>query len=568
MKSLIKFSILAIFISALSAKPMSFEELKTAPKGIAKDYYIYRLIKEKKATKAQLKQLRSSISRYAGVIKTEFDKRLGALIVPAPSPLCTDVNIQNVFNASPECQDALITPKFLQSLSKTSRAQLAQKFIPISQQMANFITAYDEPEPIIYLANLNDTKSFSRYIATRTNRAEILADDRISGEFISKLLKNYLVKPLINEAVIGKKYPLFAKKLLKIPPSLSSDEEAFLLGLNAILHHNEQLASQFFSRAANSAQFFSDRDRANFWLYLTTDDKSILDHIAASTDINIYSLYAVELGGDASKIEQKDKNAQIGPKIIVPQPDAKRLQNYNNLDPFVWQETKKKIRKMAKDELVKYAEQFYTQETLGEYSFIMHRATDFRSHYFALPFMEDIGTDNINRQALILAIARKESQFIAANISTSYALGLMQFMPFLANHIAKKELNIKDFDQDQMFKPKIAYQFANHHLDYLQKWLTNPIFIAYAYNGGIGFTRRMLQKGELFSPNSQYKKYEPFLSLELVPYAESREYAKHVLANYVIYSSILGSNTTIWESLQTLNVPGAGERFRPLTPSP
>ena len=34
----------------------------------------------------------------------------------------------------------------------------------------------------------------------------------------------------------------------------------------------------------------------------------------------------------------------------------------------------------------------------------------------------------------------------------------------------------------------------NQHLNYLIRHLYNPLFIAYAYNGGIGFTKRLITK--------------------------------------------------------------------------
>ncbi len=120
-------------------------------------------------------------------------------------------------------------------------------------------------------------------------------------------------------------------------------------------------------------------------------------------------------------------------------------------------------------------------------------------------------------------------------------------MPFLAKATAKVK-RIKDFDLDDMFKPAIAYGFAYDHIDYLKKKLKHPLFIAYAYNGGIGFTKRMLKSG-LFKKN----KYEPFLSMELVPYDESRRYAKKVLANYIIYKNILGEKVTLKALLKKLN---------------
>ena len=66
--------------------------------------------------------------------------------------------------------------------------------------------------------------------------------------------------------------------------------------------------------------------------------------------------------------------------------------------------------------------------------------------------------------------------------------------------------------------------------------MKHPLLIAYAYNGGIGFTRKMLKNG-LFSKNSKHKEYEPFISMELLPYDETRKYGKKVLANYYVYKN-------------------------------
>ena len=68
------------------------------------------------------------------------------------------------------------------------------------------------------------------------------------------------------------------------------------------------------------------------------------------------------------------------------------------------------------------------------------------------------------------------------------------------------------------------------HIAWLQYRVYHPLFIAYAYNGGIGFTKRYLLSG-MFNPGP----YEPFLSMELMRTTETREYGKIVLTNYVIY---------------------------------
>jgi hypothetical protein len=77
--------------------------------------------------------------------------------------------------------------------------------------------------------------------------------------------------------------------------------------------------------------------------------------------------------------------------------------------------------------------------------------------------------------------------------------------------------------------------------------------------GGLGFTKRMIEAGN-FQEHSHV--FEPFLSLELVPYAESREYGKKVLTNYVMYRAVFNGSLgkeplspTLHEMLKSLKPP-------------
>jgi len=110
-----------------------------------------------------------------------------------------------------------------------------------------------------------------------------------------------------------------------------------------------------------------------------------------------------------------------------------------------------------------------------------------------------------------------------------------------------------------MFDPITALIYANDHMNYLTKWLQHPLYIAYAYNAGIGFTRRMLKKKTLFTHN---KHYEPYLSIERLPNAQARRYGKHVLANYVIYLNQLGVPLRMIDLLDTLHIPAKTDKFR------
>ena len=161
-----------------------------------------------------------------------------------------------------------------------------------------------------------------------------------------------------------------------------------------------------------------------------------------------------------------------------------------------------------------------------------------------------------SKKALIYAIARQESRFIPSSISHSFALGSMQIMPFLAKAIAK-EKKIKNFDLDMMFDEKTNLDFAITHLNFLEKKLKHPLLIAYAYNGGIGFLKRKVIDRKIFSK----KRFQPFLAMEMIPYSESRRYGKKVLANYIVYSKILGFKTSLKELIKKLTLFDHNHRF-------
>ena len=85
-------------------------------------------------------------------------------------------------------------------------------------------------------------------------------------------------------------------------------------------------------------------------------------------------------------------------------------------------------------------------------------------------------------------------------------------------------------------------------MEELEREFKNPLFVAYAYNGGPGFLRRTLAQKKLFIKK---RKYEPWLSMELIPYEESRMYGLKVLANYIVYQELFGNNIALEQLLKT-----------------
>lgn len=542
MRTLLKFILPAIFATAAFGGVKSFEEIKDEPKGLAKDYYFYRLLTEGDYTKEQVQILNKDVFRRAGVLA----KKLAEILPPKKvKGNCDSVDVKNILDANVTCQKQCLRVSFMMKLKKETRQKLADKFKDSDPLLYRRLSSLNEKHPEDEFAKFNDTDAFLVYFNQSSHKDKF--DKIFDANFINSLAAKKEFHVLANDLIIDKKSAKFRQNFLAIKETELAGKDAFMLGINAVLLNSPKDAARFFARAEAAFERQDRKDNAVFWLYLLSKNTIYLDKLNQSRDVNIYTLYANELTG-----------ASPAANIVSPTPMKEKVADYDIKDPFLWQKTFKMIKEMSAEDAAKHSETFNTKETLGQYAYLMEKASGYKDSYFVMPFVDELEDVNATRKALLYAIGRQESRFIPAVISTSYALGMMQFMPFLANHIGKKELAIPNFDQDDMFDPRLALKFADHHLNYLEKYLYHPLFVAYAYNGGIGFTKKMLQRGDLFNEG----KYEPFLSMELVPFAESRDYGKKVLANYVIYLRLLRSSTSISTLFESSKKPALTDKFR------
>jgi soluble lytic murein transglycosylase len=133
--------------------------------------------------------------------------------------------------------------------------------------------------------------------------------------------------------------------------------------------------------------------------------------------------------------------------------------------------------------------------------------------------------------ALVYALARQESRFDVNALSPAGATGLMQIMPGTATAVAPKE-------QGSLFDPSTNLDVGQRYIRALMRDPHiggNLLLLTSAYNGGSGNPakfRHMLQHED------------PLLAVESIPADHTREYVKHVIANYWIYSARLGGNAT------------------------
>ncbi len=374
----------------------------------------------------------------------------------------------------------------------------------------------------------------------RRKNLNIELDDEFINSLSSSWRISYFIKTIVNDKELNK----LQKSLLKLRGNTLNSQSNFYLALNHLRHDSKQGALRHFSLSKSKAKRKINIDKNTFWIYQVTKNKKYLDQLSESKDINIYSLYA---------------NEKLGYKVnnfftMVDTNDKKAKKDIT--DPFHWNDILQEIKNTPQKELLILSESYKEKEMVPVQSYILQKSYKYNKHSFVMPYDKYLLDLSIDDKALVYAIMRQESLLIPSALSRSFALGLMQIMPFVTDAISK---NIKNpiNNYNDMFIPENNIRYAKAHIKWMQKSLYHPLFMSYAYNGGMGFFKKYLLKDHFNNG-----KYEPFLSMEMMANSESREYGKKVLANYVIYKKIMGEEISIIYLFDTLMEPKKTDRFR------
>ena len=513
--------------SSLSAKKnITLKWLKQQPTSYAKDFYIWRYLNQnitpKEANKAlaQVRRLNNKILyRYINKSKDETLKDYKS---------CMKAKTKDLIGKKPYCIEAGLSVYDATKLSKKDLTLVLNKVKDEYPLLADKLKILNSPTPFQTLASSEAKTIFDTF-------------NQVGGVYRVKHFNQYLPKQLLKKLKYEKKFAQTIKlivtnlnmrksqiSLLQLSPENLKYKSVFHLAINAIRHKKEDFALIYLEDAYTKAYYQMQKDNITFWQYQLTTDKKYLELLNKSWDVNLYTLYAKNI------LKQKHTNIIYDIKLLKDNPKY----TYDISDPFAWLKVLKQSKKMDDKKLKKYKNMFTSEETLGHLSFVKERYDRYRNSYFVTPYENYMRTTKKNMSSLIYAIGRQESRFIPTSLSTAYAMGTMQIMPFLSKALAKQ---LKDpYDIDMQLDAKTNIRYAKHHLKYLKRAVKHPLFIAYAYNGGIGFTKRLL-KQKLFSKG----KYEPYLSMELLPYDETKKYGKKVLANYFIYQNHLNNKNKI-----------------------
>ncbi|HEX5794125.1 MAG TPA: transglycosylase SLT domain-containing protein [Rheinheimera sp.] len=140
-----------------------------------------------------------------------------------------------------------------------------------------------------------------------------------------------------------------------------------------------------------------------------------------------------------------------------------------------------------------------------------------------------------------MAIARRESSFMADAASPVGARGLMQLMPATARQIAKRPVKIT-----QLYNPVVNIDYGIDYLNYLMKRNDGNLLMATAaYNAGYSRVKQWVPKDYAVPAD---------VWVETIPYRETRDYVKAVMAYYQIYNIRLNTPTDVFKPLTTMQI--------------
>ena len=161
--------------------------------------------------------------------------------------------------------------------------------------------------------------------------------------------------------------------------------------------------------------------------------------------------------------------------------------------------------------------------------------TDSRANYdlrFITPYRQLI-EPQVREQGLdigwVYGLMRQESRFIAPARSSSGAQGLMQVMPATGKWVAGK-IGLSGYHAGMLTDPNTNVVLGTNYMRLILDGLDNhPVLASAGYNAGPSRAKRWRDQRSL----------EGAIYAETIPFDETRDYVKKVMANAVIYAAML-----------------------------
>lgn len=526
--------LLLAFCIGFAKTDITLEFLESKPKGLARDFYIWQFLSNEHTS------LQDALKAYELIHRktSKLDSLMSAKgkVSELPRRLyCQRLSFESLKKQDKECIKSGLNLANVPTMPQKNKDFLLKTF-QNDPAYKKRIEILSKPNILTGMLSSDAATFAALYNALRDNQRLQIINQNIKPQALKKLadennksFNNMLQKIIVTH---DNSYAKFKQSLIGAKITGADSYTLFLLGINEILHQKPKAALEYFRLSSKNAPTPMQQNRALFWEYYLSHDNKVLENLASSTNVDLYTIYANQKLGVKPSYQVVTDLGKLSPK----KPD------FDIKDPFQWQLLKDNLSQVKNDkDLEELSKHFTYEDTSAHLAYVLNQLNKFKIHYFITPFSDKLKWKSDHEKAFTYAIAKQESTLLPALVSTSYALGMMQIMPFNVEPFAKS-LKRDNITLEDMFNPITALEFGTFYLNDLGREFKHPLFVSYAYNGGPGFLRRTLKTKKFFLKN---RNYEPWLSMELIPYKESRDYGFRVLANYIVYQESFGNTINL-----------------------
>ena len=365
--------------------------------------------------------------------------------------------------------------------------------------------------------------------------------------------------------------PKIAYELVKEAGPLdinAANAQAFLSGWLALRHLNlPNDALAHFTKLEKGADGPLSRSRAAYWLGRTYDAlgqpaKARQKYLMGAKIIDTFDghLSRLKLGAGAGNIDIKLPVVPTKAQIVAFNRDqrvrAAVIASKAGLSPRVVRRFLNTLRFSLKSE-AELAMLAHLAQELGDTQMAVRigKTANARGHnliIYSYPMRAFPAYSPLRpppETALLLAIARQESEFNTLTVSGAGARGLMQVMPITARHVCrvyKLKCNVAKLSTDKTYNTAIASAYIG---DRLKEFDGSYVLSIAGYNAGPARVRQWTK--DLGDP--RLEDIDPVDWIHSIPFGETRLYVQKVLSNVQIYRARLADSPIVTRLQEDLN---------------
>lgn len=357
--------------------------------------------------------------------------------------------------------------------------------------------------------------------------------------------------------------PKLAYELVRDAGPLSANalnDQTFMAGWIALRFLNDaKTAEKHFADFARAADGPLSRSKANYWVGRTAEklgdrEKAQTSYRAAALERDTFhgqlAMQKLAPGRAPLKIEPptEPRPEQVAKLTNLDAAKALALARKAGLGRSVTRVFLLNLAKLEKDEawsamvahLARATGDTQTAVRIGKVAIARGQNLIFYSYpVHALPAYTPLRPPP--ETAMLLGLARQETEFNSDTVSGAGARGILQVMKTTANHVCR-DYKIKCSHQrlltDSSYNTMIASAYV---ADRMAEWSGSYVLALSSYNAGPGRTKQWIAEfGDPRRPG-----VDPVDWIERIPIEETRRYVAKVLSNIQIYRARLGEKEAL-----------------------